>query len=90
MGEERIPLPHKLILNERRQLTMTGALEVISFDENVVVLHTQLGQLTVHGKELQLRQLQLENGQVAIEGTICAMVYEEPRQSSGFWRRMLG
>ena len=37
MGEERIPLPHKLILNERRQLTMTGALEVISFDENVVV-----------------------------------------------------
>ena len=90
MGEERIPLPHKLILNERRQLTMTGALEVISFDENVVVLHTQLGQLTIHGKELQLRQLQLENGQVAIEGTVCAMVYEEPRQGSGFWRRMLG
>lgn len=90
MGEERMQLPHKLILNERRQLTMTGVSEVVSFDENTVVLHTQLGALTIHGKELQLRQLQLEGGQVAVEGTVSAIIYEEPRQSSGFWRRFLG
>ena len=90
MGEERMQMPHKLILNERRQLTMTGVSEVVSFDENMVVLHTQLGALTIHGKELQLRQLQLEGGQVAVEGTVSAIIYEEPRQSSGFWRRFLG
>lgn len=90
MGEERMQMPHKLILNERRQLTMTGVSEVVSFDENTVVLHTQLGALTIHGKELQLRQLQLEGGQVAVEGTVSAIIYEEPRQSSGFWRRFLG
>ena len=90
MAEERMQLPHKLILNERRQLTMTGVSEVVSFDENTVVLHTQLGALTIHGKELQLRQLQLEGGQVAVEGTVSAIIYEEPRQSSGFWRRFLG
>ena len=90
MGEERMQLPHKLTLNERRQLTMTGATEVVSFDENAVVLHTQLGLLTIHGQDLQLRQLQLEGGQVAVEGTISAIVYEESRQKSGLWRRMLG
>lgn len=89
MGEERMQLPHKLTLNERQQLSMTGVTEVVSFDENAVVLHTQLGRLTVHGKQLQLRQLALDGGQVAVDGSISAIVYEEPRQG-GFWRRMLG
>ena len=40
-------LPHKLTLNERRQLTMTGVTEVISFDETAAVLHTSLGTLLI-------------------------------------------
>ncbi len=90
MAEERMQLPHKLTLNERRQLTMTGATEVVSFDENAVVLLTQLGKLTIHGKQLQLRQLQLEGGQVTVEGAISALIYEEPRENSGFFRRLVG
>ena len=90
MGEERMQLPHKLTLNERRQLTMTGVTEVVSFDENAVVLHTQLGRLTVHGKDLQLRQLALDGGQVAVDGTVSAIVYEEPRQGGGWFRRLMG
>ena len=65
MGDEKLQLPHKLILNERRQLTMTGVTEVVSFDENAVVLCTELGRMTVHGQGLQLRQLALDGGQVA-------------------------
>lgn len=90
MGEERMQLPHKLTLNERRQLAMTGVTEVVSFDENAVVLHTQLGRLTVHGKDLQLRQLALDGGQVAVDGTVSAIVYEEPRQGGGWFRRLMG
>jgi sporulation protein YabP len=90
MGEERMQLPHKLTLNERRQLAMTGVTEVVSFDENAVVLHTQLGRLTVHGKDLQLRQLALDGGQVAVDGTVSAIVYEEPRQGGGWLRRLMG
>ena len=90
MGEERLQLPHKLTLNERHQLIMSGVSEVVSFDENAVVLHTQLGQLTIHGKQLQLRQLQLEGGQVAVEGTVSALIYEEPRPGGGFFRRLMG
>ena len=80
-------LPHKLQLNERRQLTMTGVTEVVNFDESTVVLQTGLGTLMVHGQNLQLKTLSLEGGQVAIDGTISALVYEEPRQSGG-WRRL--
>ena len=81
-------LPHKLNLNERRQLTMTGVTEVVSFDETCVVLQTSLGMLMVQGQELQLKTLSLEGGQVAVDGHITALTYEEPRQA-GSWRRRL-
>ena len=78
-------LPHKLNLNERKSLTLTGATEVLRFDENAVVLSTTLGNLTIHGKGLQLKNLSLESSQVAVEGDICALVYEDSRPARG-WR----
>lgn len=83
-------LPHKLTLSERQQLTMTGVTEVVSFEDTAVVLRTCLGTLVVQGRELQLKTLSLEGGKVEVSGTICAMVYEEPRQSGGWMRRLFG
>ena len=81
-------LPHKLSLNERKELTMTGVTEVVSFEENTVVLRTALGTLIVQGSGLQLKTLSLEGGQVAVDGNISALIYEEPRL--GGWRRFFG
>ena len=85
MTEESFP--HKLTLNERKNLTMTGVTEVVSFEESAVVLKTSLGLLTVQGQELKLKTLSLEGGQVAVDGQITALVYEEPRESS-LWQRL--
>ena len=82
-------LPHGLSLSERKKLTMTGALEVVSFDESCVVLKTSLGTLTVLGVDLQLKQLNPEGGSVAVEGEISALQYEQPR-SGGWLQRLLG
>ena len=83
---EEAHLPHKLQLNERTSLTMTGVAEVVSFDENTVVLQTSLGLLVIQGQQLQLKNLTLEGGQVAVEGSIRALSYEEPRQTG--WRKL--
>ena len=90
VAEEKKILPHKLTLNERRSLSVTGVTEVVSFDEQSVVLHTGLGTLIVQGKGLSLRQLTAEGGQVAVEGNVSSLVYEESRQAGGFFRRLLG
>ena len=79
-------LPHKLQLSERKVLTMTGVTELVSFDETAVVLQTSLGLLIVQGQQLSLKNLSLDGGQVAVEGMISALAYEEPRQ--GGWRRL--
>ena len=82
-------LPHDLILKGRQKLTVTAVTEVVSFDETAVVLQTGLGVLMVHGQGLQLKELSVEGGQTCVEGTISALVYEEPRQG-GWLRRILG
>lgn len=79
--------PHKLTLNERNTLTMTGVSEVVSFDETSVVLHTNLGTLEVLGQELKLKNLSPEGGQVTIHGQISVLSYEEPRERRSFWGR---
>lgn len=86
MGEELIP--HKLILDERNRLTMTGVSEVVRFEESVVVLKTALGTLVIQGRDLKLKTLSLDGGQVAVEGTVSALVYEEPR--GGWAKRLFG
>jgi sporulation protein YabP len=90
MVEERMDLPHKLTLNDRKQLTMTGVCEVISFDDTAVILRTTMGTLTVQGSQLQLKTLSLDGGQVAVEGTVCALQYEEERSTAGWKRRLFG
>ena len=87
MGEQL--LPHKLTLDERKKLTMTGVTEVVSFDENTVVLKTGLGMLVVQGQQLQLKTLTLDGGNVAVEGQINALTYEQIRQG-GWLGRLLG
>lgn len=90
MAEERAGLPHKLILNERKTLTMTGVTEVVSFEEDGVILKTALGTLVIHGRGLKLRTLSPDGGQVEVNGTVTALSYEEPRQSGGVLRRLFG
>ncbi|HIS60318.1 MAG TPA: sporulation protein YabP [Candidatus Faecousia faecipullorum] len=86
---EDAKLPHSLQLSDRKKLTMTGVEEVVSFDDTAVVLHTSLGTLVVQGRDLKLKKLSQDGGQVAVEGEISALGYQEPR-AEGWLRRFLG
>ena len=74
--EEKMKIrPHKLTLENRGAGTVTGIREVVSFDENQVVLDTDLGLLTVKGKDLHVSRLTLEKGEVDLDGTIDSLNY---------------
>ena len=85
-----MPLPHKLVLSERNHLTVTGVTEVLSFDATAVIARTDLGTLVVQGRDLQLKTLAVEGGQVEVAGTVASLVYEEPRQKGGWLHRLIG
>ena len=88
--EDGLKLPHKLTLNQREALNLTGVTEVVSFDELAVVVKTTLGTLVIQGKDLQLKQLTPDGGQVAVEGSVTSLHYEQPRQTSGWAKRLFG
>jgi sporulation protein YabP len=83
-------LPQDVHMKSRRELTVTGVTEVVRFDEGEVVLCTSLGMLSVQGRQLQLKDLSLDGGQVAVEGEVCLLAYEEPRETGGWLRRLWG
>ncbi len=84
---EQLRLPHKLTLSNRSNLNVSGVTEVVSFDEETVVLHTELGTLVIQGRDLQLKTLTAEG--VAVGGTVSALTYEEPKQEKGGWMHRL-
>ncbi len=64
-----------LVLENRKRLTLSGVVEVISFDEEKILLNTKLGALTIKGNELKMNKLDFHNGDVTIVGYILSMVY---------------
>ena len=79
---------HSLSLKNREKLTLDGISEVLSFDEQSVLLKTLLGRLTVEGENLHVTKLLLDCGEVNIEGKIRAIFYDDERDSGrvGFFR----
>lgn len=85
-----LELPHKLTLDARSRLSMSGVTEVESFDENTILLTTTRGPMTVHGQHLHLQQLSLSGGEVLIEGKVDAVLYEDEAPAGGFFARLFG
>ena len=83
--DEKMGIAHRMVLCNREKGTLTGILDVISFDENTIVLDTDMGLLTIRGKDLHVSRLTLEKGEVDIEGRTDSLIY-----SSGDGHRKSG
>lgn len=66
-----------IILENREKLNITGVLDVLSFDDQVVILETELGLLTVKGENIRINKLSLDSSEVTIDGEIYQMAYSE-------------
>ena len=90
--EENPGMAHKIILNNRNQGNLTGILDVISFDENTIVLDTDMGLLTIKGKDLHVNRLSLEKGEVDLSGNIDSIAYSdvhaEQKQGENLFARL--
>ena len=74
---------HTVKLVDRGKLSLTGVEDVDCFNEQIVVLRTSLGTLTVTGAGLNLCQLTLEDGYAEIDGEVDALEYSGGKKKSG-------
>ena len=75
MEDKIISRQHKITMQNRSQGSITGIQDVVSFDENQIVLDTDMGLLTIKGKDLHVSRLTLEKGEVDLAGSIDSLVY---------------
>lgn len=84
-----VQLPHQVILENRNSLTVSGVSDVDSFDDMTVVIYTNFGELTVKGEDLHINRLNIETGDLTLEGKVCSLVYAEVQnRAGGFFGRL--
>ncbi len=66
-----------LVLENREKLSISGVLDVLSFDDQVVIVETELGLLNVKGENLRINKLSIDTSEVIVEGDIYNLSYSE-------------
>ena len=81
-------IPHRLTLDGRSRLTVSGVDEVASFDESSIRMTTRAGDLLSRGSGLHIEKLSLDGGDLLVDGTVDALIYQEPEEPVSFLARL--
>ncbi len=82
MNSSSVGLLQNLILENREKLNVSGVNDVLSFDDQVVIIETELGLLTVKGENLKINKLNIDTSEVIVEGKIDNLSYSEHQAKS--------
>ncbi len=89
--DSKRPKDHVVTVNGRRAVVIEGVRQVDNFDDNTIVLATELGLLTIRGRGLTIHQLDLEAGHFSADGDIDALVYSRKKvgkPSDTAWKKL--
>ncbi len=88
---------HRIVITNREQVTLEGVIHVDSFDDQEIILETELGMMAIRGEDLHIKQLSLDEGQLSVEGVVKAVDYLEgglgaagKNRNKGFFNRVFG
>jgi len=91
MSEKKDEKLHRVVMEDRERLIITGVKKVKSFEPKEIILDTIKGSLIVKGRELGVKNLDLQQSEVEIEGTVDLLSYTTNRtaeSSKGVWERI--
>ena len=77
MEEKQVLSSHKLVMQNRQNISVTGVLDVIAFDLKEILLETSQGMLTIKGNDLHINRLSVEKGDLDVEGKVDALLYSD-------------
>ena len=70
--EKKMPKPRvqNVILENRQKLSISGVVDVESFNDECVIADTELGILVIKGMDLRINKLDIDSSELGIEGDI--------------------
>ena len=73
MEEQPVVKPHRLTMQNRSTIQVTGVSDVIAYDPGEIILETSAGLLLIKGAELHMNHLSLEKGETGIDGRVVSL-----------------
>ena len=91
MSNDKTPVwRHQITLIDRNELTIDGATNLGSYDEKEISMETEAGLLNIHGEGMTVKEINLEEGRIVVEGKIKGIGYEEAnKERRGLLNRLL-
>ncbi|XMB67894.1 sporulation protein YabP [Mycoplasmatota bacterium zrk1] len=73
---------HQLFLKDRKSLEITGVKKIESLNEEEFIVETELGLMSILGRELEMRNLDVDKGELQIKGYITMIEYKDHQVSA--------
>ncbi len=91
MSENKsLRIPHSIIMEDRKRLHISGVQDVDCFDEETVILYTNMGRMVVRGQDLHVNTFNVDTGEFSMEGDFSSFAYEEEEKGRfGFFSKLL-
>jgi sporulation protein YabP len=86
--EKQAARPHNVIMEDRSRLSVSGVIDVESFDDRQIVAKTAKGSLIIRGSELHIDKLSLDLGELVVTGLVTDLGYEETAPGGSLWSRL--
>lgn len=80
---------HRIVMEGRRSLSLTGVTDIDSFDEQMVAVFTDVGELIARGSGLHISRIDVDSGELSLDGEIDSLEYtDNVAARGGFWSRL--
>lgn len=90
MEEQQTMKPHRVTMQNRASLQVTGVVDVVAYDPGEIILETSAGLLLIKGAELHMNHLSLEKGETGVDGRVDSLTYSESSRNTGQAGHFLG
>lgn len=79
-----------IVLENREKLSLTGILDIFSFDDQIIIIETELGLLTIKGENLKISKLSLDTSDFVVDGKISSLTYSDATTNVKKGKGLLG
>lgn len=79
---------HNVIMENRERISISGVKKTESFDDKIIVLDTQMGQMTIKGDNLHISKMDIDTGNLSVTGNIYGLIYNETNNSKSIIKRL--
>ena len=80
---------HNIIMENREKISMSGIKKVDNFDDQTIILLTEMGELTIKGENLHISKMDVDTGDLKVTGKIYGLIYNETQRGSSIFKMLI-